>query len=63
VMEINTVPGSFAFYLWEASGVDFASLMGTLIDIALETHRSKEQLMFSFDSGMLDKKGGGKTGG
>ncbi|MGH2826319.1 MAG: D-alanine--D-alanine ligase family protein, partial [Actinomycetota bacterium] len=32
VMEINTVPGSFAFYLWEASGVNFRQLMDQLID-------------------------------
>lgn len=57
VMEINTVPGSFSFYLWDASGISFEDLMTTLIDIALATHRQKSELMFSFESGMLDASG------
>lgn len=63
VMEINTVPGSFAFYLWEASGVRFPDLVEHLIDIALTAHRQKSNLMFTFDSGMLSTRGGGKSGG
>ena len=63
VMEINTVPGSFSFYLWEPSGVSFRDLMGRLIDIALAEHTAKADLMFSFDSGMLERSGGGKVGG
>lgn len=57
VMEINTVPGSFSFYLWAASGMSFDILMDKLIDIALKTHAEKSDLMFSFESGMLDKSG------
>jgi D-alanine-D-alanine ligase len=61
VMEINTVPGSFSFYLWEASGVPFSDLMDDLVEIALENYRSKSDLLFSFDSTMLDS-GGAKRG-
>lgn len=57
VMEINTVPGSFAFYLWEASGMSFSALMEALLDMAIKTHNQKSDLMFSFDSEMLDKFG------
>ena len=57
VMEINTVPGSFSFYLWEASGLGFADLMKTLLDIGRATHEQKSELMFSFESGMLDASG------
>ncbi|MEA2452854.1 MAG: D-alanine-D-alanine ligase [Actinomycetota bacterium] len=57
VMEINTVPGSFSFYLWEASGTSFEALMDTLLDIAVKTHQQKSELMFSFESGILDKSG------
>ncbi|MDQ4096196.1 MAG: D-alanine--D-alanine ligase [Actinomycetota bacterium] len=63
VMEINTVPGSFSFYLWEPSGVSFRDLMARLIAIAHAEHRAKSELMFSFDSAMLDRTGGSKTGG
>ena len=63
VMEINTVPGSFSFYLWEPSGIGFKDLMGRLLDIALSEHRAKSGLMFSFNSEMLDRTGGAKSGG
>lgn len=62
VMEINTTPGSFSFYLWEASGLSFADLADELIDIALAEHRSKGERLYSFDSGLL-AGGGAKTGG
>ena len=63
VMEINTVPGSFAFYLWEASGVSFRQLMNQLVDIALSGHKTKSELMFTFESTMLSGLKGGKSGG
>lgn len=63
VMEINTVPGSFAFYLWEASGVSFADLVTSLVDSARARHAAKGKLMFSFESGLLAGFGGGKTRG
>lgn len=63
VMEINTIPGSFSFYLWEASGVSFDELVQTLVDAALAAHERKGELMFTFDSGMLERLGGAKSGG
>jgi D-alanine-D-alanine ligase len=63
VMEINTTPGSFSFYLWQASGVSFPRLLERIMAIGLTTHRSKSKLLFSYDSGMLEVGRGGKTGG
>lgn len=63
LMEINTMPGSFAFYLWEATGLPFADLMDGLLSIARDEHRNRSELLFSFDSGMLDKQKWGKSGG
>lgn len=63
VMEINTVPGSFAFYLWEGSGLSFRDLLAELMDIALEVHRSRADLVVTFDSGMLQAERGSKAGG
>lgn len=63
VMEINTAPGSFAFYLWEASGLSFSDLVRSLVDSALARHAAKGKLMFSFESGLLAGFGGGKTRG
>ena len=65
LMEINTMPGSFSFYLWEATGVSFAGLMDTLIEIGLETHKQRSELMFTFESEMLERQarsGGTKRG-
>jgi D-alanine-D-alanine ligase len=62
VMEINTVPGSFSFYLWEAAGLPFEGLLTELIEIAMESHRLRSGLMFTFESGMLEARGG-KTSG
>ena len=63
VMEINTTPGSFAFYLWEASGLSFEDLMDELIAIGFAAHEQRERLLFTFDSGLLDKAPGGKQRG
>ncbi len=64
VMEINTVPGSFAFYLWEATGLAFADLADEMIAIAIDRHRSIGRRLFTFDSAMLDQAArGGKARG
>ncbi len=63
VMEINTTPGSFSFYLWEHSGLSFTALMDELLGIARDVHREKSELMFSFDSGLLNGATGAKAGG
>lgn len=63
LMEINTMPGSFAFYLWEATGMSFSELMEELIAIGLAEHTRRGELLFSFDSEMLDRQGRGKSGG
>jgi D-alanine-D-alanine ligase len=39
VNEINTIPGSLSFYLWEATGVGFDELVERLINIAFERKR------------------------
>lgn len=57
VNEINTIPGSLSFYLWEATGLDFAALCDELIKLALEKKRRKEKKTFSFASDILAQKG------
>jgi D-alanine-D-alanine ligase len=62
VMEINTTPGSFSFYLWEPAGMSFTDLAEALLEIALDEHSRKSELMFSFESGLLRGAPGVKTG-
>lgn len=52
--EINTMPGSLAFYLWEASGVSFEKLVSRLVMLALEEKRGKDSLIKTFGSNILE---------
>ncbi len=51
--ELNTIPGSLAFYLWEASGIPFDELLDRLIGLAFKRARKEKGLNFSFDSNIL----------
>lgn len=51
--EINTIPGSLAFYLWEASGVKYSELIDRLIDLAFRRQRSRDNLTFTIDTNIL----------
>lgn len=55
VNEINTIPGSLAFYLWERSGVSYGALLDELVDLALKREREAEQLHFSYDTNLLSQ--------
>lgn len=54
--EINTIPGSFSFYLWEESGMNMRQLMLKIIDIAMERHQQKVGRIRSYDTNLLDEK-------
>ena len=62
VNEINTIPGSLAFYLWEPSGVSFPELINRLIELGFERWGERQQTTFSFDSALLQKFGKGAKG-
>ena len=49
--EINTIPGSMAFYLYEPLGIDYISFVGDLIANAREIKKYSY-----FDTGVLSKK-------
>ena len=54
--EINTIPGSFSFYLWDKSDLNFTQLMHELIDIALKKHRAKNGRVRSYTTNLLSEK-------
>lgn len=60
VNEINTIPGSLAFYLWEEAGIPFATLMDKLVALAFKRQRERAALTFSFESSILSGFGGTK---
>jgi D-alanine-D-alanine ligase len=59
VNEPNTIPGSFAFYLWEPAGLGFPELLDELIEIAFAEHAEKHQTTRTFQSNLLAMRGKG----
>lgn len=59
VNELNTIPGSLSFYLWEATGVKFAALVDRLISLALKRKRERGNIMYSYDANIFALKGTG----
>ena len=51
--EINTMPGSLAYYLWEASGVDFDQLVTRLVEGALKRTEARRATQFAMDVNLL----------
>ena len=52
--EINTIPGSLAFYLWEPIGVPYSELLDRCIKLALKRKRTEDNLTFTFDTNILN---------
>lgn len=55
VNEINTIPGSLAFYLWEPTGMPYAKLIDELVALALRAQAEKNRSVFAFDSNLLNQ--------
>ncbi len=62
--EINTIPGSLSFYLWEPVGVKYPELLDRMISLALKRERESESITYTFDSNVLQgvSLGGGTKG-
>lgn len=62
VNEINTIPGSLSFYLWEATGISFDKLMDKLVQLALKRKREMNMKTVSYDQNIFSLGGGGVKG-
>ncbi len=51
--EINTIPGSLSFYLWEPLGVSYKELLDRMVSLALKRQRDRARLTYSFESNVL----------
>lgn len=62
--EINTIPGSLSFYLWEPVGVPYTKLLDKMISLALKREREQEGITYAFESNVLENitLGGGAKG-
>lgn len=68
ITEINTIPGSLAYYLWQESGLPYGRLIDEMVECAMRAYREKERNSFAFTSDILSSvrlggAKGGKTGG
>ena len=52
--EINTIPGSLSFYLWEPMGVKYSQLLDRMIMLAFKRERENKSISFSFDTNILE---------
>lgn len=53
VIEVNTIPGSLSYYLWEFEGVSFTKLIDDLIQIAEFRHDAQARKITSFENNLL----------
>lgn len=65
VNEINTIPGSLSYYLWEAAGLSFEHLIDRLVKLALKRERNRQNKTLSFSQNIFAMSGGikGAKGG
>jgi len=59
VNEINTIPGSIAFYLWEGMNISFTDLISKIIGFAESQQNQRKSNIVSYDIDLLNKMGSG----
>ena len=53
ITEINTIPGSLAFYLWENAGVSYSELIDHMIRLAEKAYEEKNRANYAYTSDIL----------
>jgi len=53
VNEINTIPGSLSFYLWEPVGLKYKDLLDKIIDLALKKQIEEKNITYDFNTNIL----------
>lgn len=61
--EINTIPGSLAFYLFEPLGIKYKDLLDRIINLAEERKRNENNITYSFDTNILKNVSGSGSKG
>ena len=62
VNEINTIPGSLSFYLWEPVGLSYPGLLDELVKLALKRERLRGTYHHEIETGILAGFSGGSKG-
>ena len=53
INEINSIPGSLAFYLWDAKGVNFTQVLEDMINIGIKDYKKRMSKTHSFETNIL----------
>ena len=53
ITEINTIPGSLAFYLWEKDGISYRELIDRMIACAEKAHDDRNKTNYAYTSDIL----------
>lgn len=53
VNELNNIPGSFSFYLWEQMGRSFRELIDRMVETAKLRHKQRNRTTFAFEANLL----------
>ena len=53
INEINSIPGSLAFYLWDAKDTNFTKVLDEMINIGIKDYKRRVSKTHSFDSNIL----------
>lgn len=55
ITEINPIPGSMAFYLWEAKGIPYTQQITDLLAQAIADHKTRVSLRLDYKSDIVEK--------
>jgi len=53
VNEVNSIPGSLSFYLWDAVGKDYTTLLDEIINIGIRDYKKRISKTHSFETNIL----------
>ena len=53
INEINTIPGSFSFYLWKHNGLEYPQLIDKLVEIAEKANAEKNKNNYTYKSDII----------
>lgn len=53
INEINSIPGSLAFYLWDAKDINFTQVLDDMINIGIKDYKKRISKTHSFESNIL----------
>jgi len=62
INEVNTIPGSLSFYLWEPLGLSYTALLDRMVSLALKRERQRGGFKSAIDTGILRNYTGGSKG-